>query len=663
MSMDTTLAAPVAGATYYKLKAGSMLSKAKAIEKTLTADKLQEMSEEKLEFHVQRLDEIKTAFFQIHDRLEELDFNEIGSVVRDDFEELIISTKIRLNRELGKRKGPAIRSSTLRPEPSMDFHSMSAARRSHLPELRLPDFSGGYTEFADFQSMFKAIIDNDVELSNIEKLQHLKSCLKGAALDTVRSLEICEINYAVAWELLNNRFNNKRLIFQSHINAILSLPKVDMQCATKLREMSDKINANLRALQSMGSVDQIANCVLVHVLLQRLDSKTQANWEESAAIDEIPSIDHFTTFLSKRCRKLENIEHTAALYSNCSPSGITRSRSILVATNTSGHACVACDSSSHSIYSCGQFANLSTQERILKARDLALCFNCLKKGHQMRNCRSGCCRVCGSKHHSLLHPGSQPSTDVQRAPVAELSTPNAIASSPSISLLAQNLDSDSVFLPTAAISIQSRSGAWIPCRTLLDSGSQVHVVTSRLAHQLELPKTKSTVTVAGLGDARFDCEGASVCLKFKSHASNNSACLTALVAPAITENQPSSNVKPDGWKIPSSIQLADPEFYKSHRIDLFIGASMFFELLSVGQIKLAAGLPLLQNSRLGWIVTGGGSSSTEATGLQDQAVHRELVAARMDDADDLIIGGQSTQEVLGNNDVRYQTPDSKKEHS
>ncbi|XP_043064397.1 uncharacterized protein LOC122320294 [Drosophila ficusphila] len=222
----------------------------------------------------------------------------------------------------------------------------------------------------------------------------------------------------------------------------------------------------------------------------------------------------------------------------------------------------------------------------------------------MRNCRSGCCRICGSKHYSLLHLSSQPSTEVQRAPVAE-----------------------------PIISVQSRSGAWIPCRTLLDSGSQVHIVTNRLAHQLQLPKTKSTVAVAGLGDACFNAQGASVCIKFKSHTSNYCACLSALVAPAITDNQPSLTVKPEGWKIPANIQLADPEFYKSQRIDLLIGASMLFELLSVGQIKLAAGLPLLQKTRLGWIVTGGGSSSIKATALQGQAVQRELVAAegRMDE--------------------------------
>jgi len=54
---------------------------------------------------------------------------------------------------------------------------------------------------------------------------------------------------------------------------------------------------------------------------------------------------------------------------------------------------------------------------------------------------------------------------------------------------------------------------------------------------------------------------------------------------------------------------------------------MIFELLSVKQIKLTAGLALLEKTTLGCIVTGGGSSTLKATALHSQAVQRELVAA------------------------------------
>jgi len=58
--------------------------------------------------------------------------------------------------------------------------------------------------------MFTTVIDQDQGLSDIEKLQHLRTCLKGTALETIRSLENSSTNYVVAKVLKQKRFNNKR---------------------------------------------------------------------------------------------------------------------------------------------------------------------------------------------------------------------------------------------------------------------------------------------------------------------------------------------------------------------------------------------------------------------------------------------------------------------
>jgi len=78
-----------------------MLSKAKVFQKALTVEKFQAMSEEELELHFKLSEENKSEFTQVHDSLKGLDFNKIGSQVRDDFEEHIISIQITLSRELG----------------------------------------------------------------------------------------------------------------------------------------------------------------------------------------------------------------------------------------------------------------------------------------------------------------------------------------------------------------------------------------------------------------------------------------------------------------------------------------------------------------------------------------------------------------------------------
>jgi len=48
---------------------------------------------------------------------------------------------------------------------------------------------------ADLLATFTTVIGNDDELSDIEKLQYLRSSLGGVALETIRSLEPSNANY------------------------------------------------------------------------------------------------------------------------------------------------------------------------------------------------------------------------------------------------------------------------------------------------------------------------------------------------------------------------------------------------------------------------------------------------------------------------------------
>ncbi|XP_070067141.1 uncharacterized protein [Drosophila virilis] len=143
----------------------------------------------------------------------------------------------------------------------------------------------------------------------MERLQLLRSCLSGPALDLVRSLEFSGANYPVALDILNRRFSNKRLVSQAHINEILGLKRVDSESATKLHEFSEKVNSHMRALQNLGSLEQISGCIIVHTLLQRLDTQTHTKWKEAAGIDKIPTADEFFTFLERRSQRLESVQH------------------------------------------------------------------------------------------------------------------------------------------------------------------------------------------------------------------------------------------------------------------------------------------------------------------------------------------------------------------
>ncbi|XP_038117234.1 uncharacterized protein LOC119769316 [Culex quinquefasciatus] len=82
------------------------------------------------------------------------------------------------------------------------------------------------------------------------------------------------------------------------------------------------------------------------------------------------------------------------------------------------------------------------------------------------------------------------------------------------------------------------------------------------------------------------------------------ASFACLVVPKVTGIIPGSKIDVSSWSIPVGIQLADPEFNVPERIDMLIGASMFFSLLKSGQLHLADGLPELRETHFCWVFSG-----------------------------------------------------------
>jgi len=95
----------------------------------------------------------------------------------------------------------------------------------------------------------------------------------------------------------------------------------------------------------------------------------------------------------------------------------------------------------------------------------------------------------------------------------------------------------------------------------------------------------------------------------QSREASYSAAFTAVVTHIITDYQPHFNINATSWRIPQKISLADPHFNQSQRIDLLVGAGLFFGIISMGQIHLNRALLTLQNTKLGWTVSGKLSSN------------------------------------------------------
>ena len=83
---------------------------------------------------------------------------------------------------------------------------------SKLPKLDLAKFSGDYTKWLSFKSLFESIISSRAKITELVKLHYLKSCLEEEAADLVKDLPVVEDSFAIAWRMLETKFDNKRRV-------------------------------------------------------------------------------------------------------------------------------------------------------------------------------------------------------------------------------------------------------------------------------------------------------------------------------------------------------------------------------------------------------------------------------------------------------------------
>ncbi|KAL7724811.1 hypothetical protein ACLKA6_003660 [Drosophila palustris] len=270
------------------------------------------MDETDLMVRLEMLDNMKGDFNAAQTSLEKLDLMELASDARALFDEAFVEVKSKLSRELVslQRKNTDANSTTVRHSLGDTTSSGNVTiKTSRLPQLQLPKFNGSYMDWPNFYSIFSTVVENDAELTKVEKLQHLLSSLEGVALEAIRSLEPTEKNYDIAIKLLCDRFDNKLLLFQAHVKAIFGLKGVEKGSAIGLRALSDKMNSHLRAINSLADSSQILDGFLIHIVAQKLDQRTREKWEESLVSNELPAWTKMASFLEKRCRTMENVDN------------------------------------------------------------------------------------------------------------------------------------------------------------------------------------------------------------------------------------------------------------------------------------------------------------------------------------------------------------------
>ena len=118
---------------------------------------------------------------------------------------------------------------------------------------------------------FVSAVHNNEDLSDIERFSYLRTLLEGPAYSTVAGLALTSANYEKAVDLLKQRFGQKQVIINSHMDHLLNLtPVTDSRDLWKLRKLYDTIEQDVRGLESLGVPVTSYGSLLVSVVQSRL---------------------------------------------------------------------------------------------------------------------------------------------------------------------------------------------------------------------------------------------------------------------------------------------------------------------------------------------------------------------------------------------------------
>ncbi|KAL0839000.1 hypothetical protein ABMA28_016997 [Loxostege sticticalis] len=513
-------------------------------------------------------------------------------------EDIYVNLVADLEDELLKLTKPAPEHSENSHQLEQECNTSNHASHFKLPAINIPTFSGDYNDWNSFHDLFVSLIHQNHSLSDVQKLHYLKTSITGEAEQLLKNVQITNANYDKAWCTLKKRFDNKRLIVHNILHRLVAQKKLQIESAKSLKSLLDITMECLNSLKNLDVSTDSWDPLIVFLITQKFDNDSLRQWEEELSqleSSELPTIAMLEKFLSKRFKVLEMIQNNAA-----KPVTIKEPMKSKAFHISSEIKCPFC-SFGHRLFTCKEFSKLDVSKRYEFVKDKLLCFNCLAPGHSVMLCKqSTSCRRCGKKHHSLLHLssplGPSSKTETSSNPTESKNIEPTITSH-----LATR--GQMTLMATALVHVKLGNQVHL-LRALVDPCSQESFITESAAQRLQLRRSPIRGHVSGVGQMTTPIKHVAE-LEIESRL--NAAIklsLSAYVVKKITSITPLKRVNIENLTHLQGLSFADPTFHSPGQIDLLLGANVYTEVLIDGVIKGPPGLPIAQNTHLGWILTG-----------------------------------------------------------
>ena len=260
------------------------------------------------------------------------------------------------------------------------------------------------------------------------------------------------------------------------------------------------------------------------------------------------------------------------------------------------NVCLACNED-HRLYTCLKFRHMNNNDKWQFAKDQQLCFRCLGKNHNTKNCKSErVCNVNGCKktHNYLLHfenisDKAVKKTDKQKN-LSNASNTNSVYHSTLNEIIA---------LRTIPVIVE-HNGKEVVVNALLDEASTQTYVNKNVADRLGISTNSSTfkLSVNVLNGSVGSIETQHVSFKLKDHKRLSEFSIKAFTVDDVTGTLPALN-----WdELKQNYQhLRDLDFPKvvNEKVELLIGMDYPEFHFSLDEVRGLEGDPMARRSILG----------------------------------------------------------------
>ncbi|XP_045117673.1 uncharacterized protein LOC123508205 [Portunus trituberculatus] len=471
--------------------------------------------------------------------------------------------------------------------------------KTRMQRLSPPHFDGKIREYStfckDYDRLMKSVYGDDPYA--------LRSCLSGEALEIVRG---ADDSFTSMIDRLNARYGNPSKQVEIVLGDIKSLRVVPEGNPSKFIEMVNMVERAYLDLDRLGLSSEMNTVTMVSQVEKLLPSVQKREWVKilQTIKDKDELFAKLLDYLLKEKQALEYMHadvrvtgntnraqvHAANMDSETSEltaalttlqgkqdkmeeslNKLTKQISTVVENVHKTRAeplyltnCWLHGTDTHDITRCTGFQRLSSDERVDAVRNAGACFLCLQLGHRGRQCTTGApCSECGKYHHRMLH---------------------SFFSKPPPNINSNLLSRDGVLLMINSVYSHTR-----PVTTLWDPGSNMTLITNRMAKHLGLKGRSINLTVTKVGNECTKMETREYDVPLSDCYGEVRVLKACGIAEITSETYPV-----DTRSVATLLGVQDKDIERPHgKIDLLIGSD-YCELLpsvvrTVGSLQLMRG--------------------------------------------------------------------------